>query len=547
MTEVRLPRASVWRLALLRLGRWLMTPLRAPRIALLVLALGLPLARADLPTLGDGSDISLAVERKLGDSIAREIYRDPDYIDDPLLDDYVQGIWDRLHAASRARGEMSPEMDEQFAWTLLLNRDASINAFALPGGYMGVNTGLIALVGSRDELASVLGHELSHITQRHIARMEAKQSQQMPLVVAALVLGMLAATKNPDIGSALIVGGQGYAMQTQLAYSRDMEREADRIGFNVMTQAGYQPQAFVTMFEKLQEASRLNDSGEFPYLRNHPLTSERIADMQLRVAEAPKHPVAADAPPDLAQAMMAARARYLSDPGSDQLNNWVREADAVPPGPTLTPRQVGVSYQAVLAALKLQDAAKARTLWFRLRHGVGADAQALRLVRLLGVELALKTQDLRQALELIDWSAIDRPEMLLQAQVAVAQHKAALAQGGEASRNADSLAHVAAVMQRLRLWVVDHARDGGAWQQIANLAQAQGLGLQALRAEAEVQVANQDLPGAVDRFKAAQDFGRKNHLGNQAGDYIEASIIDTRLRQVEATVKELAKEKMLQR
>ena len=153
-----------------------------------------PSSTLQLPTLGDGSDMSSSAERRLGDRIAREIYRDPDYIDDPVLLEYVQGIWQPLLAAARARGDLSPELDARFAWEILLGRDRTVNAFALPGGYLGVHLGLIAIVSSRDELASVLGHELSHVTQRHISRLIAKQGQQAPWVLGAMILGALAAS-----------------------------------------------------------------------------------------------------------------------------------------------------------------------------------------------------------------------------------------------------------------------------------------------------------------------------------------------------------------
>ena len=104
---------------------------------------------AGLPLLGDGSDMASGVERRLGDRIARELYRDPDYIDDPVLGDYVQGIWKPLLAAARQRGDLTPELDERFAWQIVLGRDRTVNAFALPGGYLGVHLGLLAVVSSR--------------------------------------------------------------------------------------------------------------------------------------------------------------------------------------------------------------------------------------------------------------------------------------------------------------------------------------------------------------------------------------------------------------
>jgi len=552
-------------------------------------------APAQLPTLGDGSEMSLAVERKLGDRIAREIYRDPDYVDDPLLDDYVQGIWGPLQAAARARGEMSQEMEERFAWRLLLIRERSVNAFALPGGYMGVHLGLIAVVASRDELASVLGHELSHITQRHISRLTTQQGQQAPWMIAAMVLGALAASKSPNMANAVIAGSQAAAVQSSLNFSRDMEREADRIGYNVMTQAGYQPQAFVSMFEKLQQASRLNDNGAYPYLRSHPLTSQRIADVQLRVsseaaarvASTPLAPLALPAltaqvttlnatqlSADLTHSMMAARARILSDPGVDALRTWATEADdnanikpsldahtASTPGQlSAQARQVGTLYSAVLASMKLREFAQAQRLLVRLHNAVRFDASAVRLVRLLAVELALQSGDLAIAENQINPAATDRPELFLLAQVALLQHKKALERvipvrmqerlperlsiGASSARIADrnTITPLADVLQSLEVWVMAHPQDAGAWQQIANVAGAQNLTLRALRAEAEVQAAYLDFPAAVDRFRAAQDFAARRDLGSQPGDHIEASIIDTRLRQMQATVKELAKE-----
>ena len=105
-------------------------------------------AQAQLPSLGDGVEISMTAERKLGDRIARELFRDPDHIDDPLLDEYVWSIWRRLLQGSKQRGELSPELENTFAWAVFLGRDRTVNAFALPGGYMGVHLGLIATVSS---------------------------------------------------------------------------------------------------------------------------------------------------------------------------------------------------------------------------------------------------------------------------------------------------------------------------------------------------------------------------------------------------------------
>jgi hypothetical protein len=130
----------------------------------------------------------------------REIRRDPDYIDDPILLEYLQSVWQPLVAEARARGNITADIDPRFAWEPFLVRDPSINAFALPGGYMGVHLGLMAITATRDELASVLAHELSHITQRHIARSIASSKRQSLLSLASLVVGPARSEPEPQPG-----------------------------------------------------------------------------------------------------------------------------------------------------------------------------------------------------------------------------------------------------------------------------------------------------------------------------------------------------------
>jgi predicted Zn-dependent protease len=481
-----------------------------------------PLARAQLlPGMGDGGEMTASAERRLGDQIARELYRDPDYIDDPVLGEYVQDIWQRLLAAARLRGDLTPELDERFAWTVLLGRDRSINAFALPGGYLGLHLGLISVTGSRDELATVLGHELSHVTQRHISRIMAKQNRQMPLLLAGMILGMIAAGKsrNGDAGQAVLMGSQAAFMQSQLSFSRARAREADRIGFGVMTQAGFAPQGAAAMFEKLQYASRLNDNGSYPYLRSHPLNSERISDMQGRFQFKPGSTAAM--PLAMDHAMIAARARVLVRPGVDVLRQYIDAAGSGEFARSTPAQQAGTLYAAALAANELRDYKAARALAQRLTARVAEDAPAARLARLLSAEIELVAGDAPKAATLLDPKAKDRPEMMLAAQAA-----AATRQPGP-------------MVAPLRDWVAAHPRDASAWRALANLYTAQNDTLRAIRADAEANVALLDYPGARDRFKAAQEFMRK---GEGPIDHYEASIVDTRARAIEALVKEQAAE-----
>lgn len=502
----------------------------------LVAQTGTPMAAsgsAQLPTLGDGAAMSSSAERRLGERIARELYRDPDYIDDPVLAEYVQGVWQPLLAAARLRGDLSSELEERFAWEIVLGRDRTVNAFALPGGYFGVHLGLIAVVSSRDELASVLGHELSHVTQRHISRLISKQSQQTPWMLGAMILGVLAASKNADAGNALIVGGQAVAAQSQLNFSRDMEREADRVGFGVMTQAGFDGHGFVSMFDKLQQASRLNDNGAYPYLRSHPLTTERIADMQTRQSLAVAGSGSDTLTPE--HAMIAARARVLSNPGVDALRAFIAEAGGNQFATLASARRVGVLYGAVLAASQLRDFSHAKEYQERLTALVRSDASAARLSRLLAAEVALAEQDAPRAASVLrmtegghadDVSLARRPELFLAAQIATS-----MGRGGPDP----ALREVA---QRLQVWLAAHPRDAQAWQLLSSAYAAQGQTLSAVRADAENQVARLDYAAALDRFKAAQELVRERRANNWAVDYIEASIVDTRKRQVELLFKE---------
>ena len=487
-------------------------------------AVGTPaLAQPRLPTLGDGGDLTAGAERRLGDSIIRELYRDPDYIDDPVLVEYVQTQWLALLAAARARGELSPELDERFAWEVLLGRDRSVNAFALPGGYLGVHLGLIGVVASRDELASVLAHELSHVTQRHIARLMAQQSRQTPLMIGAMILGALAASKSPDAAQALAIGGQALVVQNQLNFSRDMEREADRVGYSLMAPAGFAPQGFVGMFDKLQQANRLNDNGSWPYLRSHPLTTQRIADMQSRLP--PGASTLAPAPA-LEHAMVSARARVLSRPGVDVLRQWQAEPRSTGFAAQPAARRAGALYAAALAASQLRDHAGARALLAPLQAVVQGDAPAQRQVQLLAAELALAAGDVQAARQALSAgggaaSSPDRPTLLLRTQV--------LLRAGQAQDMAGPL----------QTWLATHPRDAGAWQLLASVWQAQGQVLRSVRAEAEAHAARYDYAAAVDRFKAGQDVARK---GSAPADFVEASIIDTRLRAVEALAREQAQQ-----
>ncbi|WJF89732.1 M48 family metalloprotease [Paraburkholderia bonniea] len=239
-----------------------------------------------LPDLGDGSGGSLTpqAEFRLGERIMRQVRRDPDYLDDWLVRDYLNSVAAKLSAAASAQyiGAYRPAFD------LFAMRDAQINAFSLPGGFIGVNTGLITATQTESELASVLGHEMGHVLQRHIARMMATGERSSYAALAGILLGVLAGVvaRSGDLGSAIALGSQAYAVDSQLRFSRAAEHEADRIGFQLLSGAGYDPYG-MTMFFRQLERSAMGDTGVPSYVRTHPLTGERIADMEDRARRAP--------------------------------------------------------------------------------------------------------------------------------------------------------------------------------------------------------------------------------------------------------------------
>jgi predicted Zn-dependent protease len=514
-------------------------------------------AQVRLPALGEeaGEEFSIGTERALGAQIMREIRRDPDYLDDPPLLDYLQRVWRPLVEAARQRGEITPDTAQQLAWEVFLVRDRSVNAFALPGGYVGVHLGLIAVTGSSDELAAVLAHELTHVTQRHIARGIVNSQRTTLLSLAGLILGVLAASRagSSDGVQAAVAGSQAAAIQGQLNYSRDMEREADRVGFGVLTDAGYSPSGMAAMFEKLENANRLNDSGAFPYLRSHPLTVERISEARARLALS-----AGAAPADpLEHLLMGARARVLMDASADSLRRQQqRAAGAIAPGaaPLAPNERLGALYAGALAALLLDDAAAAAAAVGKaqdlLRDRPTSAAGAVRAFSQLQVQVVLQRGDPAAALKLLDAPALQpasRWTLLLRGQAALAlwnqqpaEAVASCTQRPAAAPACDVPGYAALRRgnEDLQNWLATNPRDPLAWSLLAQGEEALGQRLRALRAQAEARAALGDISGAIDRLRAAQGLARSG----VANDFIEASVIDARLRQLEALRREIAAE-----
>jgi beta-barrel assembly-enhancing protease len=248
-----------------------------------------------LPDMGDpgGDSLSRMDEKKYGEMIMRQIRPDPDYSNDLPIYDFLNQMERRLlDAAKRLQlGGANEQGSGAYNFEVFAVKDSSINAFALPGGFIGFHTGLLTSAESDSEVASVMGHETGHVLQRHLARQMDKQATNTMIALAGILLGALAASRNPGAASGLMQGGQAVAVNNQLSYSRDAEREADRIGFQILAASGYDVNGAPGFFQRLQKATGIMDSGVPSYVRTHPLTTDRIADMQDRARNIPSRNV----------------------------------------------------------------------------------------------------------------------------------------------------------------------------------------------------------------------------------------------------------------
>lgn len=245
----------------------------------IILLTALPLRAEDieLPEIGDhsGAVISPEQERSIGQDFMRRLRNSVTIIEDPEITTYIQSLGYRLVANSDDPGQN---------FTFFVIQNPVINAFAAPGGYIGVHSGLIKTAQTESELAGVLAHEIAHITQRHLARAFEQQHRLRLPITVALVAALILSTQNPDAGLAGLAAAQAGAAQLQINFTRSNEKEADRIGMQTLAQAGFNPFAMPAFFERLQQASRYYGTRPPEFLSTHPVTTNRIADALGRAA-----------------------------------------------------------------------------------------------------------------------------------------------------------------------------------------------------------------------------------------------------------------------
>jgi len=254
----------------------------------------------ELPEMGEPADLTLspAQEARIGDEVAAELYQGNYQVDDVELTDYINSMGWRL----AAKGSVTPP---KFRFFVL--GDPRINAFAVPGGVIGVNAGLLLYADNESELAGVMGHEQAHVTQRHLARTANDTSTANVATWAAILAAIVAGAASPDVVLGALAIGQSVNNQREINYTRAHEQEADRIGIRTMSEAGYDPEGMATFFGKLEQQSRLYNSQLPDILRSHPVNTSRISEARARAALLPKVTLK----PNLEFALMKARTIVL--------------------------------------------------------------------------------------------------------------------------------------------------------------------------------------------------------------------------------------------
>jgi predicted Zn-dependent protease len=461
-------------------------------VAPLILALALPIHPEGLPDLGDSSEstLSLPQERVIGIGIMREVHSDPSYVDDPEISAYISSLGARLVANCQ-----DPSRDFEF----FVVQDSAINAFAMPGGKVGMNTGTILAAQNESELAGVLAHETSHVTQRHIARQLAGQKASMIASLAAMAAAILAARSNSQVAQAAMVSAQATSIQSPLNYTREHEEEADRIGLMTLTKSGFDPRGMVTFFERMQRATRAMESNAPSYLRTHPLTVERIAELQNRAEKLPARQV----PDSLDFQLTKAKVRAMNGSPNEAVRFFAAEQMDAPLAP---PARL---YGTAVAALRNRDFVTAQQSVDTL-HKSGLQHP---MIEVLAAQIKAQQGDYAKALD------------IYQAALRLYPNNHALFLGRvqallDLKRNQDALAAINDRMLK--------QDDDQLYEMQARTYAALGKKLLQHQAQAEVYYRRGNLLAAVDQLQTAKRSGD--------GDFYQLSSVEARLNQLRAEV-----------
>jgi predicted Zn-dependent protease len=450
-----------------------------------------------LPELGESSSglFSVEFEHQLGRSWLRVFRHQAPTIDDPLMFDYLEDLTYRLITHS--------ELQDRRVELVVVN-NPTINAFAVPGGVIGVHNGLFLWAQTEDEFATVLAHEIAHLSQRHFSRGVEFQQRQQPLALAAMLASLvIMATAGGDAGMAALSATQAAAQDSALKYSRSNEQEADRIGMQTLVEAGMDPHAAPAMFERMLQATRYSNGNNVPeFLRSHPLSESRIADTRNRAREYPK----VIPSPSLNYQLMRARAKVqLANTPEEAVQQFLGELDGMP-----------ASTEAATYGLVLALTAAGRAKEAQIHLSTLAAEQPNR------IEFIVAEAEIDMAL--------NKPRLAtkkLQANLAVAPGNHPLTMTYAQALLLDQQPHIAEEV--LLAQSKSHGNDPGLWYL---LAEVQGLsgniaGLHQSRAEYFI------LNGVLDEAQRQLNYALKL----SKGDYLTSAKINERLNDIK-TIRE---------
>ena len=468
-----------------------------------------PMSSSALPDLGDAAQAALspAQERKLGDATVQQLRAAGGWMNDPEVNDYLNELGHRLIAASK---------DVKSDFEFFAVPDSGINAFALPGGYVGVNSGLILLCQTESELASVLAHEITHVTQHHVARMISGQKDTMLMTLAGLALALLAARGSShgsgDVVQGALMASQAAAIQSQLNFTRENEYEADRIGFTRLDAAGFDVNAMATFMERMQKAVRFTEGNAPNYLRTHPVTFERVAEAQSRAQGHPYRQYVDSLDFHMVRALLRS---YVGEP---------REAVAYFDDALATHKynnEVATHYGLVASLLRASDIARAKKELATLERM----APEHPMIEAIAGHVLLEGGDVPGAIRRFE-SALARYPSKMQL---VYDYPDALIKAG---RYADAAAFTERQIERF-------PRDGPLHQLAARAYAGLNKLLMQHRHQGEFYAWQGDLKGAVTQLELA---AKAND-----GDFYQASVVDTRLRALRREVADQQKTGFAQR
>ena len=456
-----------------------------------------------LPDLGDASqaNFSPAQERKLGETIVREMRATGAYMNDPEVNDYLQELGHRLTS-------VSPDVKQDFEFFAV--PDDQINAFALPGGFIGVNTGLILLTQSESELASVLAHEISHVTQHHMARALSAQKDSMLISLAGLALAILASrgggASSGDAAAGAIAASQALTIQHQINFTRENEYEADRLGFQRLDAAGFDVTAMATFMQRLQTAMRFVEGSVPTYLRDHPVTYERIAEAQARAQGHPYRQVVDSLDFQLVRALLRS---YQGEPS--EAVKWFDDAIAE----HKYNNAIAAQYGLVASLLRTSDWTRAKKELAKLDK-MAPDHP---MIIAIGGHVLLESGDVDGAIKRFGDGVARYPNKLQ----LVYDYPESLLKAG---RNADAARFVEQQITRF-------PNDGPLQLLAARAYAAQNKQMLAHQHQGEYYAWQGNLKGAIDQLELAQK--------QKDGTFYEASVIDTRLRALRREVADQSK------